>query len=94
MDAKSWSWQAEPRPYTDAFCVSLKRQEHARYEGDQRAARLERYWNAELARRKERSEVAPTMSVEFPTKHSKNDSVHSAVVEIKDVEPDQEELRT
>ena len=92
MDAKSWSWGAESRPYTDAFCASLKRQEEARYEGDRRAAQLEQCWVAELERRKTPKEVAPIMTVEMPVNHAKNDSVHSIVVEVKDVEPKEPHL--
>jgi len=85
MDAKIWSWQAEARPYTDALCIALRRQEDARFEYDRRATRLEQYWAAEVERRKAPAEVVPTMTVEVPTKHAKHDSVQSVFVEVKEV---------
>jgi hypothetical protein len=86
VDAKLWSWQAESRPYTDALCNTLRRQEDALFEYDRRAAQLERYWAAEVERRKVSDEVAPVMKMEIPTKHAKHDSVQSVLVEVKEVE--------
>jgi hypothetical protein len=86
MDAKLWFWQAESRPYTDALCTILRRQEDARFEYDRRAARLERYWAAEIERRKVPGQVAPVMTVEIPTKHAKHDSVQNVLVEVTEVE--------
>jgi hypothetical protein len=93
MDAKSWSWRPESRPYTDAFCVALRRQENARYESERRAGRLEQCWLAELERRRQSKEAAPVMTMKVPVKHAKHDSVQGIIVEVKELELEEDCMR-
>lgn len=88
MDAKSWNWPCESRPYADAFCNALRRQEHSRFESARRTAQLEQCWMTELERRKKPVTTSRTTAFKVPAKHSKHDSVLSVMVEVKEVELD------
>jgi hypothetical protein len=92
MDARSFDWHCESRPYADSFCKALRREEDARFESDRRAARLEQYWIAELVQTQKSAKTAPIVIVEAPIKHAKHDSVHSVIVELRELRPEECEL--
>jgi hypothetical protein len=88
MDAKSWNWPCESRPYADSFCNALRRQEHSRFESARRTAQLEQCWMTELERRKKPVTTAKTKTFKVPVKHFRHDSVVDVMVEVKEVELD------
>jgi hypothetical protein len=88
IDAKEcFKWPSESRPYADAECKMIRKEEGERFEGERRAARLEQYWLEELARCNKSVETGPTKIMESTTKHEKNDLVYNVVVEVKELEP-------
>ncbi|OAL04037.1 hypothetical protein IQ06DRAFT_216392 [Phaeosphaeriaceae sp. SRC1lsM3a] len=87
LDAKSWNWPCESRPYADPSCKALRRQEAARFESERRAARLEECWIAERMRRQESKAILPPVVLHMPVKHMKHDSVQS-FVEVREVDSD------
>ncbi|KAF1919660.1 hypothetical protein BDU57DRAFT_148596 [Ampelomyces quisqualis] len=88
MDAKSWNWPCESRPYADSFCKALRREEHLRFESARRTAQLEQCWMTELERRKKPAITARTRTFKVPAKHSKHDSVLDMLVGVKELELD------
>jgi hypothetical protein len=91
MDAKSWGWPVESRPYSDSFCKAMRREEGARFESERRTAQLERCWTLELKQR----QTKPTrMRKTKNLKHTKHDSVHDVmvVVDVEELELDADNL--
>jgi hypothetical protein len=95
MDARSFDWHCESRPYSDSFCKIVRREEDARYESDRRTAHLEQYWVVESIRNKKPATTKSTATVKIPIKHArhaKHDSVHGIVVEVQELRLDIEDL--
>jgi hypothetical protein len=88
MDARSFEWPCQSRPYSDSFCKAARREEAARFESDRRTAQLEQYWITELTRNKERAPATPPTNARVSMKHAKHDSVHGVVVEVRELELD------
>ncbi|KAH7395200.1 hypothetical protein DE146DRAFT_616348 [Phaeosphaeria sp. MPI-PUGE-AT-0046c] len=92
LDARSWDWPCESRPYSDSSCNALRRQEDARFESDRRTARLEDCWIAERKRRHESMATLPPVILHMPAKHAKHDSVQSVVVEVRELDSEDDFL--
>jgi hypothetical protein len=92
LDAKSWEWPCESRPYADAYCKAMLKQEHLRFESDRRAEQLEQYWTAELERRRKSMQATQTVTYEVPMKHAKKDSVLGVIMEVRELSLDDDIL--
>ena len=52
MDARSWGWPVESRPYRDYYCKTVRDEEVEMGESLRRDEELERIWGEEVRRRR------------------------------------------
>ncbi|KAF1846839.1 uncharacterized protein K460DRAFT_281774 [Cucurbitaria berberidis CBS 394.84] len=83
--SKTFGWTCESRPYSDSYCEESRVDEDMRDEGDRRREQLERYWLEELDLRESFMKKVEIAHGEMPVDHDKHDSVHSVVVEVKEI---------
>lgn len=56
MDARSWGWPVESRPYRDDYCKDVRDEEKQMCEEERRMKELEVIWGEEVQRRKDAEE--------------------------------------
>jgi hypothetical protein len=57
MDARTWGWKVESRPFHDDDCKEMVKREEQRFEAERRAMVLETAWGKEVQRRKDTKET-------------------------------------
>ncbi|KAH7068808.1 hypothetical protein BKA63DRAFT_95823 [Paraphoma chrysanthemicola] len=77
MDAKTWGWDCESRPFSDSYCKAFRHEEDSRFEGERRTAQLDLYMITERTRRSSPQQNPKSMAIGSPKRHAKFDSVHS-----------------
>jgi hypothetical protein len=87
MDALSWGWDVESRPYGDYYCASILAEELEMGESFRRDRELERIWQEEVDRRRGEDDMKPEYRERVNVKVVRDGEAHSGKVDVGRPEP-------